>query len=176
MRIAHDKQTHPGKADISFLPMIDKQPTDNDMSCIFTTLEFISNECRRQMITPVVTFDQPLWMKAMKIIESEGDDSPLSKIVLLLGNCHAQMSFLGTIGYLMANSGLNEAFETCYAENSVVHMLRGKAYSRAVRAHGLLSTVLKKQLYTLPLDHETISEATNTIFNGKFKKCGGGAH
>lgn len=44
-----------------------------------------------------------------------------------------QMSFLGSIGHLMAVSGLEELLEVVYAGNTVCHMMSGKAVSRAVR-------------------------------------------
>ncbi len=37
------------------------------------------------------------------------------------------MSFLGSIGHLMAASGLQEVLELIYAPNAVIHMLSGKA-------------------------------------------------
>lgn len=45
------------------------------------------------------------------------------------------MSYLGSIGHIMARSGLEELWERVYAKGSVVHMLTGHAFSRAVRAH-----------------------------------------
>jgi hypothetical protein len=52
------------------------------------------------------------------------------------------MSFLGCIGYLMAGSGLQEVLELIYASNAVVHMLSGKAFARAVRAHLIVDAAL----------------------------------
>ena len=64
------------------------------------------------------------------------------------------MSFLGCIGHLMGGTGLQEAFELVYAENAVVHIFNGKAYSRAVRAHLLrdaaLSAILTSGAFDLP--------------------------
>ena len=67
-------------------------------------------------------------------------------IVILLGNFHTQMSFLGSIDYLMKNSGLAQAISTIYGEESVKYILNGKSYERATRAHGLVTSVLKKLL------------------------------
>ena len=54
----------------------------------------------------------------------------------------------------MGGTGLQEAFELVYAENVVVHILNGKAYSRAVRAHLLmdaaLSAILTSGAFDLP--------------------------
>ena len=59
--------TYPGKATISMLPIINLNP--NDMTCIFSTLSFIVEQARLLHITtPVITFDQPLWLKASEIV------------------------------------------------------------------------------------------------------------
>ena len=39
------------------------------------------------------------------------------------------MSYMGSIGYVMAGSGLDVLLETVYAPNTVVHMLSGHAYA-----------------------------------------------
>ena len=96
-----------------------------------------------------------LYLKAQVIVSSAADsDSHLQSLVLRLGNFYTQMSFLGCIGHLMGGTGLQEAFELVYAENVVVHILNGKAYSRAVRAHLLmdaaLSAILTSGAFDLP--------------------------
>ena len=53
-----------GKASITFLPIIDLMPSD----CIFCTLKFISNLAYSLGKLTIVTFDQPLFWKASKII------------------------------------------------------------------------------------------------------------
>ena len=131
---------HPGKSSITFLPMIDMDP--GDMSCIYSTLLFLSAEASSHNVTPVVTVDQPLWWKALTIISCERDDSELKSIVLRLGAFHMQMSFLGSTGYLMHDSGLKETLETIYAPNAVTHILSGKAVSRAVRGHSIVDSAL----------------------------------
>ena len=56
------------------------------------------------------------------------------------------MSFLGSIGHLMAGSGLQELFELIYAPNAVVHMLADKALARVVRAHLTIKSALNALL------------------------------
>ena len=56
------------------------------------------------------------------------------------------MSFLGSIEYLMAGSGLQEALELVFAPNAVIHMLSGKACDRAVRGHFLVDAALNALL------------------------------
>ena len=67
------------------------------------------------------------------------------------------MSFLGCIGRLMQNSGLKELLSTVYADNSVGHMLDGKAISRAIRGHFLVDDALN----TLSLEKLINSEDTS---------------
>lgn len=140
MQTVH-KGEYPGQSAIHFLPMIDMNPTD--VNCVYSTLWFVCSQAKRYNITPVLTFDQPLWYKAMMIVESEPTSSILKTTVLKLGGFHTEMSFVGSIGHLMACSGLKEVFELVYAENTVKHMLCGKAISRAVRAHLMVDAALR---------------------------------
>ena len=82
--------------------MIDSDPTD--LTCIDSTLHYICDESKRNGVTPIVTFDLPLWWKAFTVIESEPENSQLKTIVLQLGSFHTSMSFLGSIGHLMFGS------------------------------------------------------------------------
>ncbi|CAH3187344.1 unnamed protein product [Porites lobata] len=134
------KGSHPGKSSVTFLPMIDMDPTN--MSCIYSTLKFVEAQCKRQHTTPIITFDQPLWWKAQLIVESEPPDSELRSIILRLGGFHAEMSFLGCIGSIMSGSGIEELLECVYASNTVGHTLSGKAVQRAFRGHLLVENAL----------------------------------
>ena len=49
-----------------------------------------------------------------------------------------EISFLGSIGYIMTETGLKVLFSVVYAENFGPHMLNGKVIARAIRAHTLL--------------------------------------
>ena len=52
------------------------------------------------------------------------------------------MSFLLAVGYIMEGSGLRELLKVMYAPNTVPHILFGKVYSRAIRGHMLLESVI----------------------------------
>ena len=79
-----------------------------------------------QDVTPILTFDQPLWLKAVEIQESV-EPTEIGNIVLKLGGFHAEMSILGAIGHIMGGSGLQEVLECIYASNTTVgHGLVGK--------------------------------------------------
>ena len=131
---------HPSKSRIDFLPIIDHNP--NDVSCIYTTLIYVQKQAAKlRLPTPVITFDQPLWLKAMKIIKAE----KLS-IVCRLGGFHLLMSFVGSIGHLMRGSGLEQLFEQVYGTNSVDQIMSGKFIVRALRAHFMAESALKTLL------------------------------
>ena len=140
------------KSLVSFLPIIDMNPSDE--SCIYSTLLFIIEQAKSLNIAvPCVTFDQPLWLKAVGIIE----DSNLN-IVCRLGGFHTLMSFLGSLGHIMKGSGLEELFAEVYAEHTVVHMISGKAISRALRAHFLVESALVTLLVTMMREEEAVGE------------------
>ena len=117
---------YPGESSVMFLPMIDLDPTDP--SCIYTTMKFVSSQARRYDATPILTFDQPLYWKALTIIQPQPDSSVLKGMVLRLGGFHMQMSFLGSIGHLMAGSGLQELLEVVFAGNAVRYNVDWQGY------------------------------------------------
>ena len=86
-------------------------------------------------MTPVLTFDQPLYWKAMEIQLCESSNSIIKQCVLRLGWFHTCMSFLGSVGHLMQGSGLASIFYMIYADCTVPYILNGKAVSRTTRAH-----------------------------------------
>ena len=59
----------PGQSSVLFMPMIDMNPSD--MSCIYSTLKFVAKQCDKLQVTPVVTFDQPLYWKAFTLVVNE---------------------------------------------------------------------------------------------------------
>ena len=131
---------HPGQSSVYFLPMIDLNPSD--MSCVYSTLRFVCAEARRHGVSPVLTFDQPLWWKSQLIVQKDPQGSDLKSVVLRLGGFHIEMSFLGCIGKIMSGSGLQQVLEVVYAPNTVGHMLAGRAMARAFRGHKLVDSAL----------------------------------
>ena len=138
------------KSSVSFLPIIDLNSSDE--SCIYSTLLFIIEQAKLLNVTvPFVTFDQPLWLKAIGIIE----DANLN-IVCRLGGFHTLMSFLGSLGHVMKGSGLEGLFAEVYAEHSIVHIISEKAISRALRAHFLAESALITLLVTTIRKEESV--------------------
>lgn len=127
---------------IETLPFIDLDPSNP--STIYTALSFAQTQSEKHNLNICpVTFDQPLYQKASEIVAASKD---LDKVIVRLGGFHLLMSYLGSIGQIMTDSGLAELWERVYAKGSVVHMLTGHAFSRAVRAHILTLLALIRVL------------------------------
>ena len=70
------------------------------------------------------------------------------------------MSFSGSIGKLMAGTGLSDLLETIYGENAVKHLMTGKAVSRTLRGHFLIESVLTKKILKILLPDAWVAEPT----------------
>ena len=112
------------------------------MSCIYSTLLFVIDQSKQlRMEVPVLTFDQSLWHKATEIANAMS-----LSIVLILGGFRLTMSYVGSLGFVMKGSGLQEALETIYGSHTVEHMFTGKAIARALRGHFLTESALQTKL------------------------------
>lgn len=120
------------------LPFINEPPSK--LTTLNTALHYSREECnRRNQKTCFVTFDQPLYWKSRSIV---ANSTTLPNVVVRLGGFHMIMSYLGSIGYIMDRSGLEDLWGVVYAGESVKKMMSGHAYSRAIRAHILTFTAL----------------------------------
>ena len=167
--VRHDavhRDTHPGKASITFLPMIDMNP--NDMSCVYSTLRLVATECKRHQVTPILMFDQPLWWKGQLIIANEPAGGDLHELVLRLGGFHAEMSFRGCIFSVMAASGLEELVGVEFAPNTVKHVLSGKPLARAIRGHILVDST-STELYSECNNHRTYIPCCHSIRSSQWR-------
>ena len=137
---------HSKPAVVDMKPLIDIKPTDN--SCIYSTLVFACEQAQQLNVVASITFDQPLWLKAYAIAHTANLD-----IVCRLGGFHTLMSFLGSVGSVMAGSGLDSVLQQIYGPDTVAHILQGKAYARAVRGHFLIESALMSKLlkFILPV-------------------------
>ena len=151
----HSGNEHPGQSSIVYLPMIDS----GDATCILSTLEYLCNLAMKYKLSPIITFDQPLYWKAAEIINDAPESSNLKGIVLLLGCFHTFMNLLGAIGTLMQGTGLKDILEAVYGENAVVHMLTGKSVQRALRGHLLVDKCLNHMIVS-DVVHESPQFAT----------------
>jgi hypothetical protein len=132
-----------GISNVTLLPIVDLNPSDP--TCIYSTLCFIVNQAHLlNVVTPCITFDQPLWIKAVEISKS----SSLNEFCRL-GGFHMLMSYLDGIGTKMAGSGLTEVLEVCYGSNTVTQTTSGKAVLRALGGYFLVDAALHAVLLTM---------------------------
>ena len=104
-----------------------------NLSTIYTALYFAQTQCEKYGLRVCsVTIDQPLYIKAAEIVAST---QCLDKAVVCLGRFHLLMSYFRSIGHVMTESELTELWETVYAKASIVPILSGHVYARALRAH-----------------------------------------
>ncbi|KAJ8889028.1 hypothetical protein PR048_008522 [Dryococelus australis] len=113
--------------------MVDMEQTVE--TCIISTLVFVTI-MPKGMVTPILLF-----CKALGIISTGPEPSPLKEAVLRLGGMHTIMIFLGCIGFVMTG-------------NTVKHMLSGKAIARAICGHLIVSSVLHTIIAEKYLCHE----------------------
>ena len=103
MQLIHTGE-HPSASSVRFLLAIDLNP--GDMNCVYSTLRYISTHARRHNVAQIVTFDQPLWIKAVIIQASVSPDNGIRSIVVRIGGVHTQMSLLDAKGNSMTGASL----------------------------------------------------------------------
>jgi hypothetical protein len=132
---------HSGISDIEMLSIVDLNPSDPD--CIYSTLLYVVSQASKLgLSTPDITFDQPLYIKAVDIAMKAN-----LNIVVRLGGFHMLMSVLGSVGHMMRGSGLENILSIIYGPNTVEHVLSGKGYARAIRGHFMIHRVLNTLLF-----------------------------
>lgn len=162
------KQNNFQVSEVLYLPFINLPPSSYDglHTAICTAIE---NCLSMGQKTCIITFDQPLYMKA-KDIACTLEEPQRSSVVIRLGGFHLLMSFLGCIGYIMSGSGLKDILSLVYASNTVDKMLEGRAYSRALRGHHLMHLALAKLILSEVDISKNESDAVISLLNN-FKNC-----
>ena len=82
-------------------------------------------------------------------------------IVIILGGFLLMMSYMGSVGALMKESGLKEALTTCYGSNTVEHMITCKAVLRTLRGTLINIILFTNKLLTpfFPGTHDCLNNA-----------------
>ena len=83
--------------------------------CILSTISFVLSLAKKYSMTPILNFDQPLYLKARNFQTSFNSNNHIHNCVLRLGSFHMCTSFIGAIEYLMKRSGISFDFEQIYA-------------------------------------------------------------
>lgn len=64
-----DKSDYPGQCSMVLMPMIDMKA--NDESCILSTMLFVANQAKKFNLSPILTFDQPLFQQMLETIYAD---------------------------------------------------------------------------------------------------------
>ena len=111
------------------MPLIDMTPSDP--VAIMTALhqaQQITSDRGQDYV--VLTADLQLYRVAVNILWAYPEQ--FDNVVLLLGGMHTQVSFIKSIGSLMAESGLYVLLDTTFA--GVQKMMTGKKFPQNMRA------------------------------------------
>ena len=167
MSMIYTGDNHRGISSFEFFPTINLR--SSDMNCIQSMLLFVDNEAQKYGCRCVITFDQPLFIKALMILTAEV--CPFKDTILRLGGFHT-MCFLACIGDTMEYSALAEAMAVVYAHGSVPHILNGKSYSRGIRSHSIIGKALTSLLILEKVKEELSQddiEFLESLFNNLIK-------
>ena len=125
------------KSAVVYLPLINKKASDpNTVLTSITRGLQITRDSNQDV--KVLTCDQQIYKIVVDITFHQPE--LLTGVVAILGGMHFLMDFVGSIGTLMADSGLKDILSTTFG--SVDKMLQGKKYPQNVRALRLLTEEL----------------------------------
>ena len=129
---------------------------------MYSALSFAKKICGEKgfKFAPV-TFDQPLYIKAAEIIAAKPGLNAV--LFAMLGGFHMVMSYMGSIGYIMSGSGIEQLWEESYAPASVKHMISGHHYSRALRDNYISAAACAKHLEDVTGKGEVSMESITAI-------------
>ncbi|KAK4881851.1 hypothetical protein RN001_005170 [Aquatica leii] len=119
-----------------YLPILPYVASDYDT--IWTTIKRCSDiAAKLNNNYTIITFDQVIYHKAKEIQWLKFDEC--SHFVIRLGGFHIMMNFLKAIGQHMDNSGLTDVWleSNLYGDSTVIGIMKGKKWNKAIRAHKL---------------------------------------
>ena len=130
------------KTKIIYMPLLDMVPANpTTLQTSMTQAKILSFKHGRRFC--IYTCDQQLyWIAASVLLHN----TKLAKdFYLLLGCMHFLMSYIGSIGVLMAGTGMKEILEKAF--DGVPKMLTGKKYPQNLRALRMLMEEVLKPLF-----------------------------
>ena len=127
---------------IWYLPQINISPTSN--AVVRETMkraQRMAVECNKENIA--VTYDLAIAKMAMEIQVEEAPQ--FDNVFAAFGSFHVEMSYFGTIGKYIAESGGPNLLTECHfiEKGSLTSFLSGKSYERSKRMHRLLALAME---------------------------------
>lgn len=149
---------------ISYLPIINSKP--DSFSTVYTTITECIKSAKSEPL--IITFDFPLWVKAIRIVLEMN-----LPVIVRLGGFHLLKSYLGSLGYIMKDSGLEELFQCIYPGSETVDkIMSGGAYYKSLRAHFLVDAALCAHILEGEFSDEELEEMKLFIVRCKEEKLG----
>ena len=140
--------------EIWFKPLIDMKPADP--TCIKTAMVMAVKETKSSgQAYTVFTADQQLSKVAVDVSWVYPDLFPKKTFIIRLGGMYLLMNFIGCVGKLMDNTGLEEVLSCAFG--SVNNMLIGKYFPQNFRA---LRMLLEELMLTIFPDIDNFDELT----------------
>ena len=138
-----------------YQPIIDSNPND------YCTINTALLRCI-QLEKPnyaVITFDLPIWLKAVDLILSQK-----MPIIPRLGGFHLLKSYLATFGVIFADSGLHDIIKLIYeGELAVDSILNGNSYDNVIRVHFLIDAAILQHVIPASIFTDNELPLTKTI-------------
>ena len=130
------------KTKVVYLPLIDKTPADPStiMTAMAKAIQVTNNTGQRYV---VFTADLQLYKIAVQVLWE--NPVPFRNVYLRLGGMHLLMSYIGSIGNLMADSGIVEVLSSAFG--GVLKMLIGKKFPENVRVLRMLVEELLRPVF-----------------------------
>ena len=95
------------KTEIGYLPLWNSSPTDiSTVYTVMVSIQTLTNQMGQEHT--IITFDQAIYKTAKEIQWKR--PSLFENMVIRLGGFHILMNYLGTIGKMVAGSGVAELF------------------------------------------------------------------
>ena len=88
VQMQQDEQ-YPGESYLMLFPMIDFDTSYP--SCIYTIMQFVTSQAKQYDATSILTFDQPLYWKALTCIQSRTVGRDLKRKLMLSDICWLAM-------------------------------------------------------------------------------------
>ena len=150
MSLEENLSLKPGTS-VAYSPLIDMVPSDP--STIMTAMiesRRITKHTRQSM--RVFTADQQLYREAVNVVWVYPELS--DEFVLRLGGMHTLMSFVGSVGALMGNSGLEEVLKAAFG--GVTRKLTGKNFPQNTRAFRMVAEEMLQPIIPRAESHEDL--------------------
>ena len=138
-----------------YTPLIDMKPSDPDTIMTAMVESQRMTQGSNQLET-LFTVDQQLYRVTVDVLWAY--PKQFQNFTPRLGGMHLLMSFIGAVGSLMSNSGLEELMNTAFG--GVPKMLSGKKFPQNLRA---LRMVVEELLRDILSDSTNLSDLMSTL-------------